>query len=102
MPPRKRTVRLLGLAEQNLGEIYEYITADNAPVAERLLVRIEKGLSALAKQPLLGRIPRDPDIAILGYRYLIIGNYLAFYRLEPSGVLVYRIIRGGVDYSDIL
>ncbi len=102
MPPRKRSVRLLGLAEQDLGEIYEYNAVDNAPAAERLLVRIEKELSALAKQPMLGRIPRDPDIARLGYRYLIIGNYLAFYRLEPSAVHVYRIIHGGRDYSDIL
>jgi len=102
VPPGKRSVRLLGLAEQDLGEIYEYIAADNAPAAERLLVRIEKELSALANQPLLGRIPRDPDIATLGYRYIIIGNYFAFYRLEPSVVLVYRIIHGGRDYSDLL
>ena len=51
---------------------------------------------------MLGRIPRDHDIAMLGYRYLIIGEYLAFYRLEPSVVLVHRILHGARDYSDIL
>jgi toxin ParE1/3/4 len=103
VPPRKRrSVRLLGLAEQDLAEIYEYIAADNTTAAERLLTRIEKELNALAKQPLLGRIPRDPDIAKLGYRYLVIGNYLAFYRVEPSVVLVYRIVHGARDYADIL
>ncbi len=102
MPPRKRSVRLLGLAEQDLADIYEYVAVDNPPAAERLLARIEKDLSALSTRPLLGRIPRDPDISKLGYRYLIVGNYLAFYRLEPTIVLVHRIFHGARDYSEIL
>jgi toxin ParE1/3/4 len=102
VPPRRHSVRLLRLAEQDLTDIYEYIAADNPNAADRLLVRIAKELDTLSRRPLLGRIPRDPDIAKLGYRYLIIGNYLAFYRLEPSLVLVYRILHGARDYSEIL
>jgi plasmid stabilization system protein ParE len=95
-------VRLLALAEQDLAEIHEYIAVDNPPAAERLLTRIETGLRALVTQPLLGRIPRDPDIERLGYRYLIIGDYLAFYRLEGSVVLVHRVLHGARNYSDII
>jgi toxin ParE1/3/4 len=103
VPLRKTySVRFLGPAEQDLSEIYEYVTADNIRAAERLLTRIEKDLNTLAKQPTLGRLPRDPDISRLGYRYLIIGEYLAFYRLEGSVILVYRIIHGARDYSEIL
>lgn len=103
MPQRKNcSVRLLGPAEQDLSEIYEYIAVDNISAAERLLTRIEKGLNTLARQPSLGRLPRDPDISRLGYRYLIIGEYLAFYCIEGSVILVYRIIHGARDYSDIL
>ena len=102
MSPRKRSVRLLGLAEQDLADIYEYAAADNPPAAERLLARIEKNLNALSTQPLLGRIPRDLDIAKLGYRYLIMGDHLAFYRLEPSVVLIHRILHSARDYSEIL
>jgi toxin ParE1/3/4 len=100
--PRRRSVRLLALAEQDLADIYEYIAVDNPSAAERVLTRIEKDLGSLAAQPLLGRIPRDPDIARLGYRYLIIADYLAFYRMEPSVVLVHRILHGVRDYADIL
>ena len=82
--------------------MYEYIAVDNPSAAERLLSRIEKALAALPTQPLLGRIPRDPDIARLGHRYLIVGDYLAFYRLEPSVVLVHRILHGAKDYSEIV
>ncbi len=102
MSPRRRTVRLLALAEQDLAEIYEYISIDNPTAAERLLTRIQKDLRSLGTQPLMGRIPRDPDIARLGYRYLIISEYLAFYRLEPSVVLVHRILHGAREYSEIL
>jgi toxin ParE1/3/4 len=100
--PRRRSVRLLALAEQDLADIYEYIAVDNPSAAERLLTRIEKDLGALATQPLLGRIPRDPDIERLGYRFLVIGDFLAFYRVEPSVVLVHRIIHGATDYAEIL
>lgn len=102
MSPRRHSVRLLALAEQDLSDIYEYIAVDNPSAAERVLRRIEKDLSALGSRPFLGRIPRDPDLARLGYRYLVIADYLAFYRLEPSVVVVYRILHGARDYSDLL
>jgi toxin ParE1/3/4 len=103
VPLRKNcSVRLLRPAEQDLSEIYEYIAVDNLPAAERALTRIEKDLKTLARQPSLGRLPRDPDISRLGYRYLIIGEYLAIYRFEGSAILVYRIIHGARDYSGIL
>jgi toxin ParE1/3/4 len=100
--PRRRAVRLLALAERDLSDIYEYIAVDNPTAAERLLTRIQKDLGALGVHPHMGRIPRDPDIARLGYRYLIISDYLAFYRLEPSVVLVHRIMHGAREYSEIL
>jgi toxin ParE1/3/4 len=102
VPPRKLSVRLLALAEQDLADIYEYVATDNATAADRILGRIEKDLTVLSSQPLLGRIPRDPDLAGLGYRYLIIGDYLAFYRIESTAVLVYRVLHGTRDYADLL
>jgi toxin ParE1/3/4 len=102
VPPRKRVVRLLGLAERDLSDIYDYVAAENPTAADRLLTRIEKDLNVLSTQPMLGRIPRDHDIARLEYRYLIIGDFLAFYRLESSVVLVHRILHGARDYADIL
>ena len=102
MPPRKLNVRLLALAEQDLADIYEYVTTENATAADRILGRIEKDLTGLSSQPLLGRIPRDPDISRIGYRYLIIGDYLAFYRIESKAVLVYRILHGARDFADVL
>ena len=102
MSPRRRAVKLLALAERDLSDIEEYIAVDSPTAAERLLTRIQKDLSTLGAHPLMGRIPRDPDIARLGYRYLIISDYLAFYRREPSVVLVHRILHEAREYSEIL
>jgi toxin ParE1/3/4 len=100
--PRRRSVRLFALAEQDIVDICEYIAVENPSAAERVLSRIERDLSAIGTQPFVGRIPRDPDIARLGYRYFIIADYLAFYRLEPSLIVVYRIFHVARDYSEIL
>jgi plasmid stabilization system protein ParE len=73
VPRRRRaSIRLLRPAEEDLTEISEYIAADNPGAAERLLLRIEKDLNALARRPMLGPVPRDPDIAQLEYRYLVL------------------------------
>jgi len=103
VPRRKRAaLRLLRPAEEDLTEIYDYIAADNPSAAERLLLRMERGLNTLAKQPMSGPVPRDPDIAQLGYRYLIIGEYLIFYKIDGSQIFVHRILHGSRDYSEIL
>ncbi len=103
MPRRKpAALRLLRPAEEDRTDIYDYIAADNPSAAERLLLRIEGRLHTLARQAMLGPVPRDPDIAQLGYRYLIIGEYLVFYKIEGSQIFVHRILHGSRDYSEIL
>jgi len=102
MNPRKRTVRLIGIAENDLSEIIAFIAADNVDAAATFLEKIEANLSLLENNPLLGRIPREDDLARIGYRYLVIGNYLVFYTIGGDSVLVHRIIHGARDYLSLL
>ena len=95
-------VRLLRAAEEDLSEIYEYIAADNLKAAEAILTRIEKDLELLAREPQLGRIPGDEELVRMGYRYLIVADYLVFYTFEEQTVLVHRIIHGARDYLRLL
>ena len=92
------TVRLLRIAEDDLTEIVTYIVADRPAAAEALAARIEKNLALLSKHPYLGRIPREEDLASLGYRYLVVDSYLVFYTIEDTTVLVHRILHGARDY----
>jgi len=102
MSPRRRTVRLLGIAEDDLSEIIAHISADNLNAAAAFLEKVETNLSLLESNPALGRIPREEDLARIGYRYLVIGNYLVFYTISSDTVLSHRIIHGARDYLALL
>lgn len=97
----KYTIRLLRIAEEDLAEIMTYIAAENISAAEALIDRIEKSLQSLQKHPYLGRIPDDVELLILGYRYLIVDNYLIFYIVDDRTVIVHRIIHGARDYQSL-
>jgi toxin ParE1/3/4 len=102
MTPRKTDVRLLSIAEDDLFELIAYIAADNPAAADSIVRKIEHSLQQLGKHPKLGRIPREEELAKLGYRYLVKEDYLIFYTIERTGILIHRIIHGSRDYSSIL
>ena len=91
-------VRLLRVAEDDLTEIVTYIAADRPSAAETVASKIEKNLGNLATHPHLGRIPKEEDLARLGYRYLVVENYLIFYTIEGETIFVHRILHGARDY----
>jgi toxin ParE1/3/4 len=96
------TVRLLSLAEADLAAIVTYIAADNPSAAEKFADAVEARLQPLEKHPRIGKLPADPELAQLGYRYLIVENYLVFYVVEGKTVMVHRIIHGARDYKELL
>jgi len=98
----RHQVRLLPIAEEDLDEIVTYVALDDVQAALKLADRIEADLEKLSSFPKLGRIPRDGDLRGAGYRYLIIGDYLAFYTVEGRTVLVQRILPGQRDYKELL
>lgn len=95
-------VRLLSIAEEDFTEIISFIAADNLKAAEDLANKIEINLELLSHNPLLGKTPSDPDIKILGYRYLIIENYLVFYTIEQRTIFIHRILHGARNYKSLL
>ena len=102
MKINKYQVRLLSIAEEDFAEIVSFIAADNQKAAMNLANNIENNLKLLALNPKLGRIPRDVDIRKLGYRYLIVQNYLIFYKVENKSILIHRILHGARDYKSLL
>lgn len=99
---RKLTVRLLRAAENDLDEIISFVAADNPKAASILAAKIEAGLSRLGLHPLLGKIAKEEALAKLGYRYLIVQNYLLFYTCSQQVVLIHRIVHGARDYLNLL
>lgn len=99
--PRRYSVRLLRVAENDLADIMSFIAAENTAAAEALLDKIEKNVSRLERHPFLGRIPNDEELAQLGYCYLIVSDYLIFYTIQRK-ILIHRIVHGARNYKDLL
>ena len=102
MPPDKYKIRLLKIAEEDFTEIISYIADDNPKAANTMADRIAKNLLTLSENPYLGRIARDEDIRNLGYRYLIVQNYIIFYTIEDKTILAHHILHGARNYKNLL
>ena len=102
MQADKYQVRLLHIAEEDFTEIVSFIAADNPDAAGTIANKIEKNLELLSINPNLGRIPREEEIRNLGYRYLIVQNYLIFYTVEERTIFVHRILHVARNYKTIL
>jgi toxin ParE1/3/4 len=79
-----------------------YIAADNPVAADSIVRKMAQSLQRLGKHRKLGRIPREEELARLGYRYLVKEDYLIFYTIERTSIVIHRIIHGSRDYSSIL
>jgi len=102
MPASKYNLRLLRAAEEDLSEILNYIAAENLSAAVTLTDKIENDLTILSENPFMGRVPRDEEIKNLGYRYLIVQNYIIFFTIEDNTIFVHRILHQARDYKTLL
>ena len=102
MSTNKFQVRFLKIAEEDFADIVSFIEVDDVNAAEAIASRIERNLELLSKNPLLRRIPRDEEIRNLGYRYIIVQNYIIFYKVEEKTVFIHRILHGARNYKSLL
>jgi addiction module RelE/StbE family toxin len=96
---KKYPVFYLPPAEQDLGELFEYIMQDSPSEASILLDKVDRSIMRLSQFPLSGATPRDKYLKKKGYRILIIGDYLVFYRFENRKIFIYRVLHGKRQYK---
>ncbi len=97
------SLELLTPAQRELEEIalvhLELVGPDSA---REIIDRIYDALEKLQAHPQLGIACRDKQLASQGYRMLICGYYLCFYRLIADTIFVYHIVDGRADYPKLL
>ena len=81
-------------AEEDLIDIWSYISDDNTDAADRLLDEIDEICDTLAEAPHAGRLREDLAGEL---RSLHVGNYVIFYRPRGEGIIVIRILHGARD-----
>jgi len=100
--PDKYRIIYLPVAERDLSEIFEYIRVDSTSAASAFLDKIDANILQLEDFPELGKIPYDKRLQKLGYRVLIIENYLVFYVVKRKNIEIRRILHGRRKYNFLL
>lgn len=99
---RPYEIRYLRTAEGDLEDIFDYLVRDNPSAASATLDKFDHAISRLAQNPGLGVVPKDGRLKNLGYRMLIIGDYLVFYVVKARTVQIRRILHGARNYQFLL
>jgi toxin ParE1/3/4 len=92
-------IRYLATAERDLYDIFAYIMKDSPGVAASLLEDFDRSISLLSRIPVRGVVPKDDRLKKLGYRILILRNYLVFYIVKNESIQIRRILHGARQSS---
>ncbi|MBQ8260350.1 MAG: type II toxin-antitoxin system RelE/ParE family toxin [Clostridia bacterium] len=91
-------------ALEDLREIKSYISEElcSEPAAINTIEKIMKRIRQLADFPDLGA-PLSSIIDLeVPYRFLVCGNYIAFYKTDTDNVYIIRVLYGKRNYMQIL
>jgi len=82
-------------AQDDVDEIFSYISIRNRTAAERLADEIEASTLILSEHPYLYRLSRR----LPGCREIVVhNNYIVIYRVETDCVRVVRVVHGSRMY----
>ena len=84
-------------AEEDLVDIWRYIADDSEAAADRLLDRFADVARKLARHPEAGR--SRPELAE-GLRSFVIGNYVLFYLVGRSKLIIVRVLSRYLDIDE--
>ncbi len=98
------TIKLSPKAVKDLKEIKEYISTElsNEIAANNTVKMIMSKIKLLETSPIIG-IKLTNIVSIeTDYRFIVCGNYIAFYRYDEDYIYIVRVIYGKRNYMEIL
>ncbi|MEG1271465.1 MAG: type II toxin-antitoxin system RelE/ParE family toxin [Ruthenibacterium sp.] len=100
---QKYKIELLAPAWRELDAIAEmHLALVGARSAAKITDSILDALMKLGDVPLAGMKVKNKELAEQGYRMLIVGNYLCFYKFDAVTVTVFHIVDGRKNYPRLL
>lgn len=98
----EREVRILEGAWAEVEEIMAYLSDQNSNSAIEFLAEFEDKMALIASGAVTFRLSRMPELAALGYRTVLIGNYVALYYEDGEVVVVAHVFHQRQDYAPLV
>ncbi len=99
---RRYKVELLPAAWTELDEIADlHLQLVGPSSAQKITDKILNSLKNLEDNPYMGSVPKYSLLAEQGFRVLVSGKYLCFYKVGTDIVEVYHIADGRRDYPKL-
>ena len=95
-------MKIFPTAKQDLEEVIGYLNTLSPDAASKYYDLLVEEIASLSKMPERCPKPKDLALAVKGYRYLIVKNYLVFYVIIGDTVQIRRILYARRDYSALL
>ena len=91
-------------AKKDLNDIFDYIANDNIDEAIRFVDLLKSEIEKLPDFPLMGTNRNRPFLISRKIRFLVIEDYLAFYRYHPESnkIHILHVLNGAMDYERLL
>jgi toxin ParE1/3/4 len=90
--PTRFAVSFSQKAEEDLEEIWSFITADNPDNATKFILNLEKQVESLGRFRERCPLISENDLLRGKYRHLIYGDYRSIFRITGKTVYIIRII----------
>lgn len=91
-------------AQQDMDDIWDYIAQElkNPSAAQHTVNRIMDDVERLEQHPFMG--PSLSSISSLdsNFRFLVSGNYMAFYQVDGERIYISRVLYGRRNYFGLL
>ena len=92
-------IEVLPAALSDIDHIVDYLNTLSERTAQNHMDKIINGIKSLCIFPLRCPPVKNETYAKLGYHYLVISYYLAFFTVEGDAVIIRRIVDGRSDYT---
>lgn len=97
-------VHIIGDAEKDLYEIYDYVRKSGSPInAQKLFLQVEQMCMSLSDNPERGHIPPELErIGVYEYREIHVKRYRILYQMIDSDVFIPCILDSRRDPQELL
>lgn len=92
------TILVTPLAQEDLGDIWDYAAELGTERADRLLDLIYEKCQRLAEYPEMGRTRHE---LLVNLRSFTVKNYIIFYQPITNGIEVLRVLHGVLDIDRV-